>query len=261
MGGSGELAISAAAVPSRRRRFVAHHRFDRNFYLIFLLVCWLGVVMGFAPPAMQRFTGHARFPAPLILEIHAVAFSAWLLLLTAQILLVRTRNTSLHMKLGIVGVALVPVMALSGYFSEVHTQRWHLAHPPNNFAFFILPIFWMVTFTLLASAALASRKNPGAHKRLIVLATTVIVGAAYNRWWGEALTRWFGDGLGGMLVNTFAATDLILLGALAYDFWTRGRLHRVYETVVPLLLLAQIATTFIYHSPAWLPIAAFLVDH
>lgn len=255
----GELTVMPAAVSSKRPRFTAFHKADRNFFLIFLLICWLGVIMGFAPPAMQRFSGHARFPAPLILKIHAVAFSSWLALLTAQILLVRTRNTRLHMKLGMVAVALIPIMAVSAYLSEIYTQRWHLAHPPNNFAFFIMPIFWVATFTLLATAALIARRNPSAHKRLILLATTMIVGAAYGRWWGDALTRWFGDGIGGMLINTYTATNLIILGALGYDLWTRGRLHKVYQTLVPAILIAEIGTTLIYHSPAWLPIAGFLV--
>ena len=255
----GELLVTPATMAEKRPRFTVFHEADRNFFLIFLLICWLGVIMGFAPPAIQRFSGHAPYPAPLILEIHAVAFSSWLAILTAQILLVRARNTAVHMKLGMVAVVLVPIMAVSAYFSEIYTQRWHVAHPPNNFPFFIMPIFWVATFTLLATAAIAARENPSAHKRLILLATTIIVGAAYGRWWGDALEHWFGDGLGGMLINTYAPTNLIILGALAYDLWTRGRLHRVYQIVVPAVLVAEIGTTLIYHSPAWPPLAALLV--
>src|SRR5438270_10231082 len=213
MDGPGELAVTASAMLPKRRRFVAFHRADRNFFLVFLLICWVGVIMGFAPAVTLRWNGHARFIAPLILKIHAVAFSSWLVLLTAQILLVRGKRAALHMKLGIAAFALVPIMVVSGYFSEAYTQRWHLAHPPNNFPFFILPIFWVLTFGSLATAALAVRKDPSAHKRLILLATTMIVGAAYDRWLGDALTTAFGDGIGGMLINEFAATDLILFGA------------------------------------------------
>jgi len=260
MGGSAEVAVTAAPVPSRRRRFTGFHRSDRNFFLVFVLVCWLGIVVGFFPPALQRFQGHARFPAPLILKVHAVAFMSWFGLLTGQTLLVRRLNTRLHMKLGMGAVALVPVMAVSTWFSEIYTQRWHLAHPPDNFPFLIHPIFWVVNFTALATAALVWRKDPGSHKRLILLASTIIAGAAYGRWWGDALFRWFGDGLGGMLINTYAPTDLILFGALAYDWWTRGRLHPAYEIAVPAILLEQIGTSFIYHSPHWIPIASYLVS-
>ena len=111
----------------------------------------------------------------------------------------------------------------------------------------------------MATAALATRKNPGAHKRLILLATTIIVGAAYTRWWGEGLYQLFGDSLAGMILNTYTGTNLIMLGALSYDWWTRRRLHRVYEIAVPAILAGEIATTFIYHSPSWLPIARLAI--
>ena len=99
-------------------------------------------------------------------------------------------------------------------------------------------------FTSLATAALLARKNPAAHKRLILLATTIIVGAAYGALVGRSVYNLFGDGYGGMLINTYAGTNLILLGALGYDWWTRRRLHRVYEIAVPAILAGEIATTF-----------------
>jgi uncharacterized membrane protein len=239
----------------RRRRFVVYHKWDRNFFLTFLALCWLGVLMGFEPALAKRAAGHAEYPAPLILQIHAVAFSCWLALLTVQIGLIRMHRPRLHMKLGLIGFALVPIMAVTAFFSEVYSQRFHFAHPPNSQAFFIIAIFYVVGFTTLATAALSSRAKPAAHKRLSLLATTIIVGAAYTRWSGNALYEAFGDGLGGMLINTYTPTNLLMAGAVAYDLWTRRRLHPVYEVAVPLILLGEIATTFIYHSPRWLPIA------
>jgi uncharacterized membrane protein len=244
----------------RRPRFPAYHRWDRNFFLTFLALCWLGVLMGFKPAVMKRYTGHADYPAPLILEIHAVAFSAWLALLTTQIALIRSGRPRVHMTLGLMGFALVPVMAVSAFFSEVYSQRFYFAHPPNSQAFFILPIFYVIAFTSFATAALSLRGNPPAHKRLILLATTIIVGAAYTRWWGEALSGLVGDGLGGMLINSYTGTNLLLIFAVTYDWFTRGRLHRVYEIGVPAILLGEIATTFIYHSPRWLPIAHLAIQ-
>jgi hypothetical protein len=105
------------------------------------------------------------------------------------------------------------------------------------------------------------RKDPPAHKRLILLATSIIVGAAYGRWWGTGLYNLFGDGLLGVLVYTYAGADLILAAALAYDWRTRGRIHPVYEIAVPAILAGQIATSFIYHSPKWLPIAHLAIQH
>jgi hypothetical protein len=260
MGTAGEIALARPAM-HKRRRFVAVHRADRNFFLVFLLICWLGVIMGFGPPALNRLNGHPASPAVPAIIIHALAFSSWFVLLTVQTLLVRSRRTALHMKLGMVAVGLIPIMAIATYFAEVFMQRWHLDHPPNNLPFLILPIFWAVGFTLLASAAIASRKDPAAHKRLILLATAIIVGAAYDRWWGDALYNALGEGIGQFLIEEFLATNLILLGALAYDFCTRGRLHKVYVTAVPLTLVAEIAASLIFYSPRWQAIAASLVGH
>jgi uncharacterized membrane protein len=183
-----------------------------------------------------------------------------MLLLTTQIMLIRNTQPKLHMKLGLIGFALIPVMAVSAFFSEVYSQRFYFAHPPNSQAFFILPIFYVLSFTTLATAALAKRGNPPAHKRLIVLATTMIVGAAYARWWWPTLILWVGDGLGGMLINTYAGTNMLLAAALTYDWVTRRRLHRVYEIAVPAILAGEIATTFIYHSLRWLPIAHLAIQ-
>lgn len=256
---SAEIVLPAGLVTPARRRFIAFHKWDRNFFLAFLALCWLGVLMGFVPAAIKRHAGHADYPAPLVLEIHAFAFSAWMVLLTTQILLIRARRPQLHMRLGLVAVGLVPVMAVSALLSEIYSQRFRSADPDER-AFFIIAIFEVIAFTALASAAIAARKNPASHKRLIILATTMIVGAAYGRWWSSALYRLFGDGYGGVLIYTYAGTNFLLAGALGYDWLSRGRLHRVYEIAVPAILAGEIATTIIYHSPKWVPIARFMVD-
>jgi len=241
------------------RPFPPYHRADRGFFLLFLILCWLGVLMGFEPAVTKRFAGHADYPAPLILQLHVVAFSAWLLLLTTQILLIRMRRPMLHARLGLAAVVLVPVMGLSALLSEVYSQRFYFDHPPNSQAFFILPIFYAFAFTGLGGAAIAQRRNPSAHKRLIFLATTVIVGAAYARWWGNRLTEAVGDDFWGMIVNTFAGTDLFLVGAVAYDLATRRRIHPVLAIGVPAMILAELIVSLIYHSPQWLPVAQFLI--
>jgi hypothetical protein len=255
---SGELAVTAPPVALGRRRFVAYHKWDRNFFLTFLAASWLGVIMGFLPAATKRLGGHADYPAPLILQVHAVAFSAWMALLTAQIALIRARRPQLHMKLGLTAIGLIPLMAVSAFLSEVYSQRFRSAQSDER-EFFIIAIFYVIAFTTLAGTAIAARKTPSAHKRLILLATTIIVGAAYGRWWGAALFNVFGDGYGGMLIYTYAGTNLLLAAALGYDWLTRGRLHPVYEVAVPAILAGEIATTIIYHSPTWVPIANFVV--
>ena len=117
----------------------------------------------------------------------------------------------------------------------------------------------MIAFTGLAASAVYFRKEPSAHKRLILLATTVIVGAAYTRWIGEPLAELVGDGYVGMLINSYTATNLILLGAVCYDVATRRQIHWAYRVGVPAIVAGEIVTTLIYHSPSWIPVARVLV--
>lgn len=183
-----------------------------------------------------------------------------MLLLTAQIALIRTRRPKIHMKLGLAAFALVPIMAISGSLSELYGQRFRLAHqPPGDLPFLIIAIFDVVAFTVLAGAALAARKNPAAHKRLVLLATTIIVGAAYARWWADPLYNLFGEGYVGLAIYTYTGTNLLLAGALGYDWLTRRRLHPVYAIAVPAILAGEVATTIVYHAPSWLPIARVLI--
>jgi hypothetical protein len=243
------------------RKFTPHHRFDRSFFAAFVLVSWTGVIFGFFPASSARMVGKADYVAPLILHVHAMLFVAWLLLLTLQVLLVRFRQTKVHRKLGILGVLLIPLMAYSGIAAELYSQRFYIRRNEDGLDFFILPLFYIAAFAAFASAALLfTRRDPAAHKRLVLLATTVIVGAAYARWWGPSLTRLVGDDYWGMIANTFAGTNLIIAAALLYDTLTRGRPHRIYAIGVPILLLGQLLCSWIYHASWWPPISRVLIQ-
>ena len=223
--------------------------------MAFVLLAWLGVGQGFIPPSAARFAGKADYPAPLILQIHAASFLAWMLLLTVQIGLIRRGRQRYHRKLGVIGACLIPVMVLSGFFSEVYSQRFYLSHSPNSQAFFILPIWYVLAFAILAGWAIAKRTDSPAHKRLIYLATTVIIGAAYTRWWGEGIKSLFGDGYFGLIANTFSGTNLFMAALAAYDVATRGRLHRVVMVAVPAIVTSEFLVSWLYHAPGWLPVA------
>src|SRR6185437_1643940 len=98
---------------SRSNTFTAYYPSDRNFFLLLLLFAWAATVSGFGYDMVQRSAqGTLNFPP--IVHIHAVAFVGWLVLITVQILLVRTKNLALHKKLGLVSFGLIPVMVILG---------------------------------------------------------------------------------------------------------------------------------------------------
>jgi hypothetical protein len=132
---------------------------------------------------------------PLIVDIHVIAFAGWMVLFTAQIWLVRTRNFAIHQGLGLVAVGLVPVMVVLGVVTTLVSRRLHFEAGHNEMlAFMIVPLTDMVLFPSFAVPGLLLRKDPARHKRLILLATTTLLPAAFGRWIGPWVLAHFGDG-------------------------------------------------------------------
>ncbi|MEO6434069.1 MAG: hypothetical protein ABIO29_08870 [Sphingomicrobium sp.] len=243
-----------------RPKFSSFHHSDRRFYAIFLAFCWLGVLFGFFPAASARYGGNADYPAPLILIIHASLFVGWLILLSLQIALVRTNQLRMHKWLGQIGYLFIPLMIYSGLAGELYNQRLNAEHPDYGLHFLIFPLYYVIGFGIFGTWALAvARRDPVAHKRLIILATTVIVGVGYARWWGSILYRVFGDEYWGTILRTFSGTNMLLAMAVGFDIWTRGRPHRVYQIGVPAVLVAELICSYVYHSVWWMPVARHLI--
>ena len=234
-------------------------RGERVFYLAFVAAAWAAVVVGFQPSVTQRWRGAAEYPAPLILELHVAAVTAWLVLLTVQALLINRRQPALHRRLGIAAFVLIPAIIVTALGAEVYSQRFFSPKYAENLRFFIAPLMEMLAFAIAATLAVAKRRNAATHKRLILVATAVLLTAAYARWWGDPLYRAFGDGLGGMIIHNFAGPNLLVALAAAHDWWRSRRIHAVYRAAIPALLGGEVFASLVYHNDAWPMMARRLV--
>jgi uncharacterized membrane protein YozB (DUF420 family) len=254
-------AVTDAAA-SRPARFAPYHRWDRNFFLIYVVLIWFGVIMGFGGDIQDHIARHK--PAfPLIVHFHAVAFVGWVVVLTVQVLLIRRHRTDLHMRIGRAAMVLAAIMVVLGPATAIVVERTNFGTPDSDPAFFAVQFTDILAFAGLAAAAFAFalRGNPSAHKRLILLATLYISDAAFARFLGDGLHALLGDGVLPFMVEAYLVPDILMLGLGAYDLVTRGRLHPAY--VAGLLWVAANQTTgaVLYHSPAWKPVALSLIGH
>lgn len=240
-------------------RSAAKLTFEKHFLPVFVGCAWLAVLIGFYPQVMLRWHGQADYPAPLILQLHVFSATGWLFLLTTQVVLARLARWSFHQALGLSAMVLIPAIVITGIGAEIHSQRYYSPRDPDNLRFFIAPLFSMLVFLGSASLALAKRRQATTHKRLIVVATSILLVAAYNRWWGEGLYRAFGDGFLGMIIHNFAGPNLLVLLAAGFDWLTLKRIHPVYVITIAVLIVGELAVSAIYHSATWPGIAATLV--
>jgi drug/metabolite transporter superfamily protein YnfA len=110
-------------------------------------------------------------------------------------------------------------------------------------------------FPMFAIWALAPRvRDPETHKRAMILAALVPIGAAFAR------MRWIPGNDPMTTYDVTALLELALLApALLYDKLRNGRVHRAYWIGLALTLPWLIGAHFVWYSPAWRSFAVALM--
>jgi hypothetical protein len=220
---------------------------DRYFYFSMSLLIAAIVVWGFSY-TIDANLFHPSVPRPFILWAHASAFSAWVVFFIFQSTLVRTHNVKLHKFFGWFGAGLATVMILLGVTTAIVMARFdtYRLHQPGADAFLIVPLYDMVAFGLLIALAVYWRKKTELHRRLIFIATCGLLDAAFGR-----VDYLFNHGL------FFACLDGVILLGVLRDLFVNRRVHKVYLTALPALMVVQAIVTYTWmsSSPWWLRIA------
>lgn len=243
------------------RSFAFRHKWDSALFRIYAGSAWLVALMGFGPQIHGHLTGHTPSP-PLVIHLHAAAAVCWLALFTVQVGLIGAGKLTMHRKLGLGATVLIPVMFILGVAASIASRRVQFESGQfDMLAFMIVPLTDILQFTILAIAAVLLRTEPAVHKRLILLATLLLLRAAFGHWIEPWLSAYTGDGFIGLLVQAYLATDLTIMGAILYDRVTRGRIHPIYFIATPCILTMQATTSAIYHWSGWLPLVRQLIGH
>jgi threonine/homoserine/homoserine lactone efflux protein len=243
-----------------REPFAPNHPWDHNFFALLVALMWLGVLGGFVPEVIQHVAKHQK-PFPWIIHVHAVFFMGWLVLLTAQVGLIRLRRPDLHRRLGALMVFWAAAMIVVGPTTAVVMDRLHLSEGagPDATAFFAVQGSDILSFALLVGAAFLLRGQPSAHKRLMLLGTLYITDAGFGRLLGDPISHLLGRGEVGSFLGLYAGVDLLVLGLGAYDLITRRRLHPAYLAGVAWIFLCQVSANAAILSPAWKALSVRLI--
>ena len=236
------VRVFSASQPSMSLRWV-----EKYFYLCMSLLIAAVVVYGFSGTVDRKLI-HGNPRRPVLLWVHAVLFSTWVAFYITQSLLVRIRKVRVHRTLGWVGAALGTSMVVVGPWVAVVMARFDTSqlHRANRDAFLIVPLSDMVAFAICFGLAILWRTHPERHRRLMLIATCALTGAAFGRIPIMHTPLYFYCGIDG----------LILLGVLR-DLAVSRRIHTVYLIAIPLLVAAQtaVAQVFLQRSAFWISIA------
>ena len=202
---------------------------DRRYFLAAATAITVLVFAGFAKTYYLR--GVAGLPPlPMRLHVHGAVMTGWVLVVLVQVWLVRVRRIAWHRALGWVGSAIAGLVVVIGSMTtlaaaarEVHR---HSSEAAGQLTVLGLELTQMELFAILAAAAIARRREPGDHKRLMLLATLCLLPSPISR-----LPISFGQNVAILLWFDFFAVALV-----AADCWRIRRLHPAYGWGLALLL-------------------------
>jgi hypothetical protein len=186
---------------------------------------------------------HANPPRPLLLWIHGVAFSTWIVFFIAQSALVRVRKVSVHRLLGGFGAALAVVMVVLGFTIAVIMTRFDVTVLQQKGVQSFLSIPWvdMIIFGSCIALAIYWRKKPDYHRRLIFIGSCQLMDAAIGRFDFMYYHALF-----------FPALDLLIVLGMARDWLVEGRVHKVYLYALPVMIVLQSFAVYTWRvNPAW----------
>lgn len=233
------------------RPFPVAHPLDRAFFLAFAGVAIVAVAGGFLPKLETIFSGERPWP-PFIVHVHAALFYGWIGFFLVQVLLIRRRSIALHRQLGWVGVGLAVLMIAVGSFMALEMAALHLARGADRSLNFLpVPLTDLIAFGVLIAAGIWFRRDAAAHKRLMLLATTALLGAGFARMRLFDLPETPAFPQLEHMVELYGMLWLVMAAAILFDLFTRGRIHRVYLIAVPFMLAMQFLAASLLTWPGW----------
>lgn len=222
-------------------------RKDRVASAVWLGLLWVGMIAGFGVDFPRYLRENP--PAPLIVHIHGAVFSVWMFLLTAQVLLVLKDRVAFHMKLGWFLAGWACLMAVLGPWAAMESKVVDVAEQAASAPFISVHIVDMVGFLVLLGWGLTLRKNPAAHKRLMILSTVSLADPGYNR-----LIEWIHptepNSAPDWFLWVFYGNVVIIALMLGWDWW-RGRVMKQAVIGGVALLAAEYVAALLYFWEPW----------
>ncbi len=223
---------------------------ERRFYGIAALVAATVVFAGFA---RTYYLGKA-FDAPELpglVHLHGVVMTGWIVLFGVQASLVAARRVALHRRLGMAGAFFAALVVVMGIATAIEGARRGISPGPPPLVFLAIPLGVILVFGALVAAAIANRRRPDWHKRLMLLATISMLTPAIARLPIDALNA-------GGIVAFMGVTDLLAIACIAWDTARNRRLHPAFLRGVIFLVASQPAMLVLAQSAAWQPVARWL---
>lgn len=225
-----------------------------KFFLTMGMVGLTAIFIGFSKPFIIP-VARRTFEAPISIYIHGLLSLGWVFLFTIQALLIQKKNYELHMRLGIAGIfaAITTSLSLIPVAKFIMDRDLKLGLGETAYSNSVGLLTTGVMFLTLVGFGIYFRKKSQIHKRLLLLATIVLLWPAWFRFrhFFPNVPRpdiWFG----------LLLSDSLIIIAWIWDRVTNKRIHPslLYPGIA--IILEQTFEVFMYDSTAWRNIGKIL---
>ncbi|MEO5891819.1 MAG: hypothetical protein ABIQ31_16345 [Ferruginibacter sp.] len=222
-----------------------------SFFFVIAIVGLLAVVIGFAKTFFLQMSA-GTFMAPLSIYIHGSFAFAWVILYFVQTTLIHYRKYHVHRTLGILGLiiaaGLTVTMVPVGLY--VVDRELNQGLGPAAYSTLLGTITSGIMFFALVLAGMLKRKKPETHKRLMLLATIVVLWPAWFRFrhYFPSVPRpeiWF----------ALVLADSLIVFSWIWDRLKNGVVHPVLGYGGLLIILEQAFEVIAFDTPPWQMIA------
>lgn len=226
-----------------KRPVVWSARQDRGIHAVWLGLFWVGIVAGFGLDT-KPFLAQS---VPKIVYVHAAVYVGWLLLLTTQVLLVMKDKVALHRRLGKLTAGYAVLVVLLG----MPTALAVAAAAPNVLPpkFLAVNLVDVTGFAVMLAWAIAMRRNPAVHKRLILASMVAFADPGFSRITGNlmaeptALWPWFW--------YMFYGNVLLVVLMLAWDWFRYRKVVWQFAVGGGAVVASEVWASVMYFDPSW----------
>lgn len=243
--GAGALHDGAGAgvVTSTSRGW--HQDRRTSFYRLASALALATAAVGFFLTYLQPLAS-GTFTGPRWAHVHGALLASWLILVGVQSWLLPGHRT-----LGWLALALVPAIAISTVAIGLEATQRDLAS--GLATGMVGNVTGPLVFCALVGAALWMRRQPQWHKRLIFIATVVVLWPAWFRW--RHFLPWMPRP--DVTLGLFAANAPIAL-AMLRDRWCFGKVHPAYWFVGLPVFVWQALEVVLFGSQLWTDLGLWL---
>jgi hypothetical protein len=240
------------------------HAIDRWIYVAMAGWYIALVLIGFIPDSVTKIAAveaGIRTAFPPMLHVHAALMGSFLLLLLAQTTLVATGRCDLHRRLGVVGMLLAPSLIIAGFLlvptnyalalelsrsgSDAGRQAMATRIPQMENILLMQGKAGILFAILLTVGLIARGRDGGLHKRMMILATAMPLGAAFAR------MPWLPTTMPASPLSLELYILVAVTPMLAWDVIRNRSVHPAYWIWLAAYLAGMAVAEILWDTPWW----------